>query len=446
MFISELFEDDDAIPAAAARTVVIYPGRFMPFHKGHKAVYDYLVSRYGRDNVFITTSNKVAPPRSPFSFSDKLQFMHLTGVPNDSIVETPEPYRAPELVNKFDPSSTRLLFAVSEKDMAEDPRFAKWTKKDGQPTYFQPMPKDPKEMQLLDRHAYIMTVPTFNFTVLGQPMKSATEVRAQFSAGDEATKKAIIKDLFGAYDEAVYNIMQQKLSESEYQVSDFNLAVFESMQTYMRYVKSASNTAKRTSRYYPSRYDSLLYESADGDETLIQAKKFSEQFTRFDQREHVKIKVGASIAVLSTTLASGVKEIELDGFVKPKKITKINLDINDQIDSIQFEDGSTFPERAEFTTVHGQNITNTLFFNSEPTASKAFTAIWMLISYLESQGWAVNNQLTEDAGGVGVIANKKLKNDPRYKTSLTVDVKPDSPLKNLRAFRLVDSQTTPKIR
>ena len=62
MFISELFE-----AAEPSNVLVIYPGRFQPFHKGHKAVYDYLASRYGRDNVFITTSNKVAPPRSPFT-------------------------------------------------------------------------------------------------------------------------------------------------------------------------------------------------------------------------------------------------------------------------------------------------------------------------------------------------------------------------------------------
>ena len=434
MFISELFE-----AAEPSNVLVIYPGRFQPFHKGHKAVYDYLASRYGRDNVFITTSNKVAPPRSPFTFSDKIQFMKLTGVPVDRIVETPEPYKAQELVKNYNANTTKLIFAVSEKDMAEDPRFAKWTKKDGQPTYFQPMPTDTSHMTNLDQHGYIMTVPTFNFTVLGQPMRSATEVRSQFATSDEDTKKALIKDLFGSYDEAVYNIMTQKLTESEYTVKDFKLAVFESMQTYMRYVKSASNTAKRTPRYYPSRYDSLLYESSD--DAIAQAKQFSQKFKKFDQRELVKIKVGNSIAVLSTTLASDYKEIELDGFIKPKKISKVNLDISGKIDHIQFEDGSVFPERAEFTTVHGQNITNTIFFTDAHSASKSFTGIWMLISHMESQGWTVNNQLTEDAAGVGVIASKSQKNDPRYKTSLTVDVHPDTAIKNMRALKLIDNKS-----
>ena len=45
--------------------------------------------------------------------------------------------------------------------------------------------------------------------------------------------------------------------------------------------------------------------------------------------------------------------------------------------------------------------------------------------------------LGEDAAGVGVVAtNKKMARDPRYSTSMTVDVHPDTPQKNLRAFKL----------
>ena len=45
--------------------------------------------------------------------------------------------------------------------------------------------------------------------------------------------------------------------------------------------------------------------------------------------------------------------------------------------------------------------------------------------------------LVEDAAGVGVVAtNKKMARDPRYSTSMTVDVKPNTPQKNLKAFKL----------
>ena len=54
--------------AKATKTVAIYPGRFHPFHKGHKFVYDYLSKKYG--TVYIATSDK-QEEGSPFSFEEK---------------------------------------------------------------------------------------------------------------------------------------------------------------------------------------------------------------------------------------------------------------------------------------------------------------------------------------------------------------------------------------
>lgn len=204
MFLTELFE-------SATATLVIYPGRFQPFHKGHRAVYDYLVKKYGRDSVFIATSNKVDPPKSPFNFAEKSQFIALTGISMDRVVESAQPYKAEEITRNYDPTTTRLIFAVSEKDMAEDPRFRSWTKKDGSLTYFQPHPTNASMLKPFDQHGYIEVVPTFSFKVLGEPMRSATEVRAQFAAADPQTQKAIVMDLFGAYNDTVLRIMQDKI-------------------------------------------------------------------------------------------------------------------------------------------------------------------------------------------------------------------------------------------
>ena len=210
MYISQLFEAEEP-----SSVLVIYPGRFQPWHKGHKAVYEHLLRLFGRDNVFIATSNKVDPPRSPFSFGEKIQFMQLTGVPMDRVVETKDPYRALEIVQSYNPRTTRLIFAVSEKDMAEDPRFKFGYKKDGSPTYLQAMPKNPAEMQPFEQHGYVMTVPTFQFTVLGEPMRSATEVRRQFAEADDATQKNIIKDLFGRYSPEIHSLMKHKITLNE---------------------------------------------------------------------------------------------------------------------------------------------------------------------------------------------------------------------------------------
>jgi len=191
-------------------TVVIYPGRFHPFHKGHKSVYDILVSRFGKNRVYIATSNKVDPPKSPFTFEEKRAMMALTGVDPSRVIQVKNPYQATEITDNFDPKNTIALFAVSDKDMAEDPRFSFKPRKDGQPSYYQPATKD---MQGFDKHGYIVTVPTLQFNVLGKPMRSASEFRADFAGADSETQKALITDLFGQYDPKTHSVMANKLSE-----------------------------------------------------------------------------------------------------------------------------------------------------------------------------------------------------------------------------------------
>lgn len=207
MFINELAEPT---------LLVIYPGRFQPFHKGHYAVYEHLTGKFGRNNVYIATSNKVDGERSPFAFSEKSYFMQLTGVPADRIVQASQPYQIQNVLQSgqiqvADPANTVVIFAVSEKDMAEDPRFSFAPKKDGTDPYFQPL-KNIKDTVAMDQHGYVMTVPTFDFNVLGQPMRSGTELRKMYVEADEKTRQAIIADLFGKYTREAEQLMTSKLA------------------------------------------------------------------------------------------------------------------------------------------------------------------------------------------------------------------------------------------
>ncbi len=97
------------------RTVVIYPGRFHPFHRGHKASYDYLVKRYGDRNVFVVSSDKQDPETSPFSFADKMDMMTKLGISPSQIAQVVNPYQSKEIRDEIDdPENTILIFAVSE--------------------------------------------------------------------------------------------------------------------------------------------------------------------------------------------------------------------------------------------------------------------------------------------------------------------------------------------
>lgn len=193
---------------AIENTVVIYPGRFHPFHIGHGKVYKYLAQKF--DNVFIATSNKVDPAEgSPFTFDEKKKMMQHAGVPASAIVQVKNPYIANEITQNYDPETTAVIFAVSEKDMDTDPRFQFKPKKDGSPGYYQPMSK---QLFPMAKHGHIMTVPTFEFKVLGEPMRSASEFRKNFASADLKTQAQMIVDLYGKYNKDIHRIMNTKLS------------------------------------------------------------------------------------------------------------------------------------------------------------------------------------------------------------------------------------------
>jgi hypothetical protein len=196
------------------KTFIIFAGRFHPWHKGHKGVYDYLSTKYSGNDVYITTTDVVELPKSPFSFDEKVKMMTLTGVPLNKIIKVKNNYNLQSLVNQIpiDINRDSVIFAVSEKDMAEDPRFSRFTKKDGSPAYLQPLPKRLDKLQPAITHGYIDTVPTTDFTVLGAPARSASQLRSQYANLTPQQRKEFIKDLFGKYDDTVYNIMNNKLA------------------------------------------------------------------------------------------------------------------------------------------------------------------------------------------------------------------------------------------
>ena len=191
--------------------IAIYPGRFHPFHKGHQASYQYLQNQFGADNVFIGTSNVVAPLTSPFSFEDKKMMMTMLGIPEDKIVQVKNPYRSEEITAKLDPDNTVLIFGLSEKDVS---RFT-FTKKDGSKSYMQPYPKDEMQLKSMKDHAYVVLTPTIDFKVGGDTIKSASQIRSMYIKADDTQRRLIIKDMYGKADSKIKELFDKKLGIAE---------------------------------------------------------------------------------------------------------------------------------------------------------------------------------------------------------------------------------------
>ena len=192
------------------KTIAIYPGRFHPFHRGHYATYEYLVRSYGKENVFVASTNTQAPLTSPFSFDEKKQMMIALGIPANRIVQVKNPYKADEITQQFDKNDTAVVFALSEKDTA---RFS-YTKKDGSLSYMQPF-SNKIQLQPYSQHAYVEVAPTVNFSVGDQSVMSASAIRSLYIGANDALREKIITDLYGVYIPKIKQLFDRKLALTE---------------------------------------------------------------------------------------------------------------------------------------------------------------------------------------------------------------------------------------
>lgn len=193
------------------KVVAVLSGRYHPFHRGHKASYDYLVNQYGKEGVFIASTNTQAPVSSPFPFEDKKKMMMALGVPANRIIQVKSPYQPVELTDRLDKSKTAIVFAVSEKDTN---RFSFKAKKDGSPAYLQPMRSDVVLGPMSD-HGYVEVVPTVMFKVGGKDIKSASEIRTMYLEADDAMRETIITDLYGDFKPEMKKLFDHRLGLTE---------------------------------------------------------------------------------------------------------------------------------------------------------------------------------------------------------------------------------------
>jgi hypothetical protein len=195
--------------------VVIYPGRFHPFHLGHLASYDWLTNKFGKDSVFVASSEKQDPETSPFKYGDKVTMMTKLGIPSGHIKKVKNPYQATEITSAIsdeEKANSVLIFAVSAKDSK---RFDFRPRADGSPSYLQPLPANGKGVKPMTQHGYVIVTPTVNFRVKGADANSASQIRKLYVDGNDNDRDQIITDLYGRTDKELRDIFDQSLGINE---------------------------------------------------------------------------------------------------------------------------------------------------------------------------------------------------------------------------------------
>tara|TARA_B100000131_G_scaffold42247_2_gene37996 strand:+ start:18902 stop:22612 length:3711 start_codon:yes stop_codon:yes gene_type:complete len=196
-------------PSKIKKVIGIYPGRFQPFGPHHLKTYKWLESKV--DEVYITTSNIKKPPRHPMNFKEKVQHMIKMGVPKNRIVQEKMPYVANNLLKKYDPETTAVIYIFGKKDAG---RLIGGKKKSGGLTYYQDYKKNKGNLKGHKEHGYIMTAPHQSVSVAGKEV-SGTVMRQLLGSSefDDKKRQKLFKKAFGYYDKNVYNMMTNKFKK-----------------------------------------------------------------------------------------------------------------------------------------------------------------------------------------------------------------------------------------
>ena len=165
------------------------PGGFHPYHAGHHALYQSAQRTFPDAEVYVAATNDTSSRPFPFAVKEKLA--KLAGVEAGHFVQVKSPFRAEEITSKFDPQKDVLIFVRSEKD-AKSPPQPGGVKKDGSPSYLQPL-LGAKRLEPFSKHAYMAYLPTVEF---GPGMTSATQIRAAWPGLDERRKTALVMSLY----------------------------------------------------------------------------------------------------------------------------------------------------------------------------------------------------------------------------------------------------------
>jgi len=177
------------------KLVVVYSGRFQPFHAGHYVSYLKLCQKFGKDNVYIATSNVTSGPKSPFNFNEKKEIAtKMFNVPSDKFIEVKNPYAPKEILQHFDGKTTAYIAAVGEKDES------RLTGK-----YFKPYKG--KTGYGYDEIGYTYAVPAESNPISG------TDVRNWLGSGDDESKKKRFLKAYPKFNADIFKMITNKLNE-----------------------------------------------------------------------------------------------------------------------------------------------------------------------------------------------------------------------------------------
>lgn len=193
------------VEAKQKKVVVVYGGRFQPFHKGHLNAYRWLCKKFGKGNVWIATSDKTNFDEkkgdvSPFSFKEKKELIiSLYGLPERRIVQCRNPaFKPDEIFELYKKYPIVYVTAVGSKDKS------RYENTD----FFEPIPDKESQWKTIDDNVgYYVEIPM-------EKNLSGTEVRQGLKTAEGEEREKLFKRYFGQYDSTLDQLITSKLKET----------------------------------------------------------------------------------------------------------------------------------------------------------------------------------------------------------------------------------------
>jgi len=178
--------------------VIVYSEQFQPFHMGHKYIYENLVNMFGSNDVYIGTSNRFGS--SQFSFIQKKRIMHeLCDIPHRKIIEVNNLYQPTEILENYDDEKVVYVIAITENDLDYLNQ-----------QYFKSY--NGKNLKPFSKQGYYIVIPNTQTDRSSQ----ICEVFGSHSHVDG--KVEFFKEIYGHYNEEVFDLIVNKLTEHITQV------------------------------------------------------------------------------------------------------------------------------------------------------------------------------------------------------------------------------------
>jgi hypothetical protein len=190
-----------------SKVIVIYPGRFSPFHSGHRFSYDKLREAFPENDIYLTTSDVEKDAKHPFSYLDKKEIITtmFPDIPEETILNQHYPYDVDAILASLElnPKDTIVVVGIGEKDF--DSRFEDdpyWIDFDGMLDY------------TAKHHAYKYKLPQLQLQI-GTEIISGSVIREIMKSDDETKKKRLFKTVYPEWNGKIFKLIDRRINSEK---------------------------------------------------------------------------------------------------------------------------------------------------------------------------------------------------------------------------------------